>query len=84
MSSKIIPIYSLHNWFWSAGKTPVTDQRPSVFLTVSRRSHDNWSKNLQNQFCPRVPKDALECMVASNPLVLGFGLLNQAPVSAMP
>ena len=29
--------------------------------------------------CPRVPKDALECMVASNPSVLGFGLLNQAP-----
>ena len=37
-----------------------------------------------NQFCPRVPKDALECMVASNPSVLGFGLLNQAPISAIP
>ena len=41
-------------------------------------------KKTQNQFCPRVPKDALECMVASNPSVLGFGLLNQAPISAIP
>ena len=58
------------------------------FFQIPLQAHAREKRSAQrfkkNQFCPRVPKDALECMVASNPSVLGFGLLNQAPISAIP